>query len=155
MRYLPTLIYRHRRENVNKCSLRGLETREDFKFYTYPKHALPDLSKYLLLTLDAPVLTKEDASLGIFLIDGTWKHATIMCTQVQKNYFFTLRSLPKGLQTAYPRRQDDCIDPSRGLASAEALFAAYCLLGRDPQGLLDHYYWKEAFLQKNRFGSFS
>lgn len=151
MNYPPTIIYRHRRENLKKCSLRGLEAREDINFYTYPAHSLPDLSSYLLLTLDAPLLQKTDDPLGIFLIDGTWKHAQSMYNQLSKPHRFLTRSLPQELQTAYPRRQEDCADPSRGLASVEALFAAYVILGRNPDGLLDNYYWKDAFLQKNRF----
>ena len=146
---LITLIYRHKKENLKKCSLRGLETRSDFKFYTYPKDPLPDLSSYILLTLEAPPLSKEDAHYGLFLIDGTWKHASVMYNQLQKPHLFTVRSLPKDLKTAYPRRQDDCLDPERGLASIEALFAAYCILEKNPEGLLDFYYWKDAFIQKN------
>ncbi len=151
MSYLPTIIYRHRRENLKKCSLRGLESREDIDFYTYPTHSLPNLSSYLLLTLEAPLLQRADDSLGVFLIDGTWKHAQSMYKQLPKPHLFLTRSLPQELQTAYPRRQEDCSDPSRGLASVEALFAAYVILGRNPDGLLDNYYWKDAFLQKNRF----
>lgn len=151
MKYHPTVIYRHKKENLNKCSLRGLEAREDIQFYTYPTHSLPNLSLYFLLTLDAPLLKTEDAALGIFLIDGTWKHAETMFNQLEKPHLFTVRSLPKEIQTAYPRRQTDCSDPSRGLASVEALFTTYVLLGRDPRGLLDNYHWKNEFLQKNRF----
>lgn len=145
----PTLILRHRRENLKKCSLRGLELRTDCQFYTYPKDSLPPLAGYLLLTLDAPPLTKEDAALGLLLIDGTWRHAQTMFAQFKAPYPFILRSLPPHLQTAYPRRQDDCVDPDRGLASIEALFAAYHILGRPTAGLLDQYYWKNAFLSKN------
>ena len=61
----------------------------------------------------------------------------------------TLRSLPTHLRTAYPRRQDDCFDPSRGLASVEALYAAYSIMGHPTEGLLDHYYWREAFFEYN------
>jgi pre-rRNA-processing protein TSR3 len=61
------------------------------------------------------------------------------------------RSLPKGFQTAYPRRQLDCPDPSQGLASIEALYIAFFLLGRECDFLLDGYYWKELFLQRNTF----
>lgn len=148
--YLPTIILRHRKENLRKCSLRGLETREDFEFYTYPRDSLPPLSSYILLTLDAPILSQADQKLGLFLIDGTWKHSEIMFKSLPKPSLFIPRSLPKELRTAYPRRQEDCFDPDRGLASAEALFAAYKLLGRDSSGLLDFYYWKDAFLEKNK-----
>ncbi len=147
--FLPTIIYRHRKENLKKCSLRGLENRSDIHFYTYPQTPLPDLSSYILLTLDAPLLSQEDNLYGIFLIDGTWKHADTMYRHVKKNHTFLERSLPSHLKTAYPRRQEDCIDPERGLASVEALMASYVLLGKDPSGLLDHYHWKNEFLAKN------
>ncbi len=142
----PTIILRHNRENLKKCSLRGLESRSDLIFYSYPlKYELPDLSNYVVLTLDAPELSKEDAECGIFLIDGTWRYAEKMF-KVLKPPFET-RSLPKSAKTAYPRRQEDCLDPERGLASCEALYLAYVILGREPTGLLDHYYWKEQFLK--------
>lgn len=146
----PTIILRHRRENLKKCSLRGLEARDDCLFFTYPKDMLPDLSSYCLLTMDAPVLSEVDKDLGIFLIDGTWRYAELMERQLPKPHQFERRSLPAGFQTAYPRRQEDCPDPTRGLASVEALYLAYALLGRNTEGLLDNFYWREEFLQINR-----
>ena len=146
----PTLILRHRKENLKKCSLRGLEERSDLLFYTYPlKTPLPDLSQYAVLTLDAPPLKREEAPLGLVLIDGTWRYAQKMFQTLQSPY--VLRSLPSGIQTAYPRRQDDCPDPTRGLASVEALYVAYQILGRDCEGLLDHYYWAHKFIRLNYF----
>ena len=196
----PTVILRHRKENLKKCSLRGLEERPDIHFFTYPKdilhggdslrfgrressanpsfeegavwnntapssgeglagfdvaktqrittvqYTLPDLSSYFLLTLDAPPLTKADCELGIFLIDGTWRYAELMQRQLPHPHLFQRRSLPPGFCTAYPRRQEDCPEPSNGLASVEALFLAYSLLGRSTDGILDHFYWKEKFL---------
>jgi pre-rRNA-processing protein TSR3 len=59
------------------------------------------------------------------------------------------RSIPKGWRTAYPRRQDDCEDPSTGLASIEAIAIAYLILDRDPTGLFDNYHWKSDFLKIN------
>jgi pre-rRNA-processing protein TSR3 len=145
----PTIILRHRRENLKKCSLRGLETRADCLFFTYPKCELPDLSNYFLLALDAPPLSLTDKEKGIFLIDGTWRYAELMERQLAKPHLFERRSLPQGVQTAYPRRQEDCPDPGRGLASVEALFVAYALLGRSTEGLLDHFHWSKDFLNKN------
>lgn len=137
----PTLILRHRKENLKKCSLRGLETRSDCRFFIYPKDTLPDLSNYLLLKPNAPILTPADKNLGIFLIDGTWRYAATMFSQLPLPHSFVCRSLPN-IPTAYPRRQDE----PEGLASVEALYIAYLLLGRNPAGLLDHYHWKERFL---------
>ena len=157
MLFSKTLIQRHKKENLQKCSLRGLESREDMLFFTYPKDPLPSLQNCVLLTLDAPVLSVADAHLTLFLIDGTWKHSEVMYKQLQTPHLFEKRSLPPELYTAYPRKQTDCPDPRRGLASVEALFAAYVLLGRNPSGLLDFYYWKKVFLQNNAafFSSFS
>ena len=145
----PTLILRHRKENLKKCTLRGLEQRSDCLFFTYPQDLMPSLSHYFLLTLDAPVLSPEDQHLGIFLIDGTWNYADKMERHLPQPHLFQKRSLPSYLLTAYPRKQTGCIDPLRGLASIEALFAAYTLLGRNTEGLLDHFYWKERFQELN------
>lgn len=147
----PTIILRHRKENLKKCSLRGLESREDMRFFTYPKDSLPELTGYVLLTLDGPPLTSKDAPQGLFLIDGTWRHAQTMFRQLQKPHLFECRSIPSEYITAYPRRQEDCSDPHRGLASLEALYIAYHLLERPLDGLLDGYHWKNAFLENNSF----
>ncbi len=147
--FLPTVILRHRRENLKKCSLRGLESRPDFLFFTYPNAALPDLSGYILLTLDAPPLVAEDAQKGIFLLDATWRHAESMSRFASTIPGLIPRSIPADFRTAYPRRQEDCPDPERGLASIEALYISYHILKRDGSGLLDNYYWKDEFLMKN------
>lgn len=149
--YFPaTIILRHRRENLKKCSLRGLEGRDDMRFYTYPLTHLPPLENYVLLDLDAPLLTAEDNSCGILLLDATWRYAERMRSFVRDAPGLKARRLPDHFRTAYPRRQEDCLDPERGLASIEALYAAYTILGRDCKGLFDGYYWKDEFLEKNK-----
>jgi ribosome biogenesis protein Tsr3 len=40
-------------------------------------------------------------------------------------------------------------DPDNGLASVEALYLAYHILGRPTDGLLDQYHWGEEFLRLN------
>lgn len=144
----PTVILRHRKENKKKCSLKGLELREDMRFFEYPKDTLPDLTGYVLLDLDGPPLTKEDKDKGIFLIDATWKYASKMYNQVKEQVKET-RRIPKGYYTSYPRKQTGCCEPDAGLASIEALYISYKILGKDTSGLLDHYYWKKPFLEKN------
>lgn len=145
----PTVILRHKRENLKKCSLRGLESRPDMQFLSYPNASLPPLDNYILLKLDAPPLTSEDKGSGLFLIDGTWRHAEKMLRSTEGCCNFKYRSLPGHFKTAYPRRQDDCSDPERGLASVEALFLSYWILKRKVEGILDNYYWKDAFLMLN------
>lgn len=104
----------------------------------------------ILLTLDAPILSESDQLDDLFLIDGTWKYAAVMeKITLQKNPHLIKRSLPSGLKTSYPRKQTGCIDPERGLASIEALYAAHLITKRPHQHLLDRYYWKDAFLEIN------
>ena len=148
---LPTLILRHQRENLKKCSLRGLEELPDFHFLTYPSSTLPDLSDYVLLALDGEPLTAEDASYGLFLLDATWRYAAKMHSFVLKQHGKPMRtrSIPPGYKTAYPRCQPDCPDPEAGLASIEALYVAYQITDRDTTHLLDNYYWKDQFLSRN------
>ncbi|MDP1609008.1 MAG: hypothetical protein Q8L98_06820 [Chlamydiales bacterium] len=140
-------ILRHRRENLKKCTLTGLEQRDGLLFYTYPINPLPNLSNCLLLKVGAPILSEKDAHRDLLLIDGTWRLAAIM----EKNLPCKLeeRSLPTNWRTAYPRRQTDCPNPEEGLASIEALYIACLLLGKSTEGLLDHYYWKENFFKNN------
>ncbi len=142
-----TIVLRHRKENLKKCSLKGLENRKDFRFFLYPCDSLPPLDNYLSLGLEGSILSKQDQGKGIFLVDGTWRYAKTMSRTLP---CIERRSLPHDLRTSYPRKKTGCQDPERGLASIEALYVAYLLLGRDTQALLDHYYWKNAFLQTNR-----
>ena len=145
---LPTLIVRHQRENRKKCSLRYITHRPDMHFLTYPlRGPLPDMTHYFLLDVEGAPLTKEDASKGILLLDGHWKHVSPMRQILPPT--IARRTLPSTLRTAYPRKQTDCPDPQRGLASIEALYIAYRLMGRPAETLLTDYYWKNPFLRDN------
>jgi pre-rRNA-processing protein TSR3 len=151
MRSFPsTIVIRHRKENLKKCSLSGLEGRKDFIFFRYPLEKPVTLSNYILLTLNAKeVLSPSDAGCGLLLLDATWRYAEAMEKALPMDGVVKKR-LPHPLITAYPRRQNDCVDPNVGLASIEAIVGAYAVLRRPLVGLLDHYYWKEAFLEKNK-----
>lgn len=146
----PTIIIRHRLENLKKCSLRGLENRIDCLFLKYPYDELPDLTETVILAIDAPLLTIADAPKGLLLIDATWRYAAKIIKSVPSKYQVNYRSLPAHYKTAYPRRQDDCPDPERGLSSIEALYLSYLILKRPTDGLLDNYYWKEQFFEINQ-----
>ena len=130
--FLPTIILRHRKENLKKCSLRGLEARDELNFFTYPKDTLPDLTSYVLLSFDGPQLSSDDQEKGIVLLDGTWRYAETMLKNTPELGTLPKRSLPPEIQTAYPRKQEGCEKPTRGLASLEALYSAYLLQGRAP-----------------------
>lgn len=145
--YLSTIILRHRRENLKKCSLRGLEDRQDMEFYTYPKSHLPQKQNYILLSFDGEELSINDHDKGIYLIDGTWNLAEKMTKTL--DFIPEKRSLPKHYRTAYPRKQTGCCDPDVGLASIEALYISYKILKRDTSSLLDNYHFKDEFLKIN------
>lgn len=148
----PHLILRHKRENRAKCTLTPLEGRPDFTFLTYPLQSLPDLSNYTVLTMDAPLLTAQDAVRPLCLIDATWHLASKMLQSLGP--LAHPRSLPP-IHTAYPRKQTGCPDPQTGLASIEALYHAFAVLGLSTEGLLDHYYWKGPFLYNYANGAIS
>ena len=145
--YPPTVIVRHTRENPRKCSVLPLRGRPDLLFLNYPLKERPPLEGYLRLAADGPELSAADAARGVLLLDGSWRWAASMTRD-----FIDVepRSL-HGYRTAYPRVSKLGTDPDNGLASVEALFAAYHRLGRPTDGLLDHYRWAAAFVQLNDF----
>ena len=141
----PTVIVRHPRENTKKCSVWPLRDRADLIFLLYPVIERPDLHGYVRLAADGPPLSAADAGAGILLLDGSWRRADAMTRDFAD---IEPRSL-SGWKTAYPRVSKLGTDPDNGLASIEALWIAYHLLGLPTTGLLDHYRWAEAFLAAN------
>ena len=143
--YPPTVIVRHPKENPRKCSILPLRGRPDLIFLTYPVREPPPLAGYVRLAADGPELSAADADQGLLLLDGSWRWAGSM-----NRAFLDVppRSL-RGWRTAYPRVSKRGTDPDNGLASVEALFAAYHTLGRPTERLLDHYRWAEEFLRLN------
>jgi len=149
------IILRHRKENLKKCSLRGLEGRPDLLFFKYPQDVdtLPISSQTILLDVEGAELSPaEAASQPILLLDGTWRYAAAMKAAVQRRWSDNLivRRLPH-TTTAYPRYQTGCSDPGAGLASVEALYVV-CYLGLKPTaGLLQNYHWRHEFLELNPY----
>ncbi len=143
--YPITIIVRHPRENPRKCSVLPLRGRPDLVFLAHPVRQRPPLAGYVRLSADGPPLTAADAASGLLLLDGSWRWAASMTRD-----FLDVppRSLT-GWRTAYPRSSKMGTDPDNGLASAEALFVAYHVLGRPTAGLLDHYRWATEFLRVN------
>jgi pre-rRNA-processing protein TSR3 len=141
----PTVIIRHSHENPRKCSVLPLRGRPGLVFLNYPVRTPPDLAGYVRLAAGGPPLSAADAGRGLLLLDGSWRWAAAMTRD-----FLAVppRSL-SGYRTAYPRVSRRGTDPDNGLASVEALFVAYHLLGRPTAGLLDHYRWAADFLRAN------
>jgi pre-rRNA-processing protein TSR3 len=155
------IILRHHKERASKCSLRPLRDRPDFRFVRFPErhvrgHGVPgltidELNTRVTLSLTGPVLSPEEGARGFILVDGTWRWAGRMeqALCAIPGVMLVRRSLPPDLQTAYPRRANDEASARFGLASAEALYAAFVLCGYEPAGLLDAYPWAEAFIKNN------
>ena len=123
-----------------------LHGRPDLVFMSYPVPRPPLLHGYIRLAAEGRELSVEDADRGLLLLDASWRRAE------QMNQAF--RDVPprclQGYRTAYPRKSKRGTDPENGLASIEALFLAYHILGRPTAGLLDHYHWANEFLRLNQ-----
>src|SRR5262245_37678451 len=145
LNYPATVIVRHPKENPKKCSVLPLRERPDVVLLRHPVADRPPLDGYVRLAAAGPGLTAADAGCGLLLLDGSWRWAGAMTRDFED---VPPRSL-RGWRTAYPRVSKLGTDPDNGLASVEALFVAYHLLGRPTDGLLDHYRWAEEFLRAN------
>lgn len=141
----PTLIVRHTAENPKKCSVMPLKGRPDIVFLNYPVRDRPPLDGYVRLAAEGPPLSAADADQGVLLLDGSWRWAAAM----ERDFADVPPRSLSGWTTAYPRVSKLFADPNNGLASIEALFLAYHLLGRPTAGLLDDYRWADAFLLAN------
>src|SRR5262249_13070105 len=132
-------------ENPRKCSILPLKGRPDLVFLSYPLTKPVALENYVRLAVEGEELSPGDGGAGILLLDASWRWAGVM-----EGAFHDVppRSL-RGFHTAYPRKSKQQTDPESGLASVEALYLAYHLLGRPTAGLLDHYRWADEFLRLN------
>lgn len=143
--YPPTLIIRDPHENPRKCSVLPLRGRADLRFFTYPVKDRPPLEGYVRLAAEGEELSVRDAGRGLLVLDGSWRWTRAMTRDFAD---VEPRSL-QGFRTAYPRVSKLGTDPGNGLATVEALYLAYHVLGRPTDGLLDHYRWAEEFLRAN------
>ena len=140
------LVLRDPRESSRKCSLTPLRGMPGIRFVEYAPERRLDASRRILLHPDGEPLVPADAELGLLLVDCAWRRVPQLLATVDGEPI--RRRLPP-LATAYPRRSRIFEDPSRGLASVEALYAALALLGRPRPDLLEHYRFRDAFLAAN------
>lgn len=140
------VVIRHPKERKSKCSLQPLLGRSDIRFLQASPGWRFDATGYVLLTIDAPAISRDDACLPLLLLDSTWRLLPQLEAALCGNP--VPRSLPPAIRTAYPRVSKIRPDPVRGLASVEALYAARLLAGRPVDGLLDHYHWRDQFLRQ-------
>jgi pre-rRNA-processing protein TSR3 len=163
----PVVIIRHPKEKRRKCTVEPLRGRPGFTFYNARPGFVFEASNCLLLSVDAPCLSPADAAWlnnppsptreenieknpthakrTLLLLDAAWRLLPVL--EKCLSGIPRKRSLPATLKTAYPRLSKMTEDPTQGLASIEALYAALALLGHNDPGLLDDYHWKEDFLE--------
>lgn len=143
---MHVLVLRDPRESVARCSLTPLRGLAGVRFVDYH----PDRRLYaagrILLDPEGELLTAEDAGRDLLLIDCAWRRVERLARTVDG--VLERRRLP-ALHTAYPRRSKTFADPTSGLASVEALYAASVVLGEPRPELLADYRWREEFLARN------
>ncbi len=143
--YPPTVVVIHPKERRSKCTVEPLRPRTDFLFWRFPQFDRKRLDGYVRLGFDGPLLSRDDPECGLLVLDATWRFAETMEVQFAD---IPVRSLP-AWKTAYPRVSKIFENPEQGLATVEAVYAAYQILGRDTAGLLDEYHWADEFLRLN------
>ncbi len=139
-------MLRDSRESSRKCSLTPLRGMPGIRFVEYAPDRRLDASGRILLHPDGEPIGPTDAEHRLLLVDCAWRRVPQLVATVDGEPL--LRRLPP-LVTAYPRRSRLFEDPSSGLASIEALYAALALLGRPRPDLLEHYRFRDAFLAAN------
>lgn len=141
----PTIFVVHPKERRSKCSVEPLRGWDGFRFWKFPQVGPEPLDGYMRLGLGGTQLSPEHRGRGLLILDGTWRLADRMTPD-----FAELPVVSLGpWRTAYPRTSKLFDDPSGGLATIEALYAAYIQTGRDIAGLLDEYRWRAEFLAAN------
>ena len=143
---MSTIVLVHRKENLKKCSVWPLRTRDDFQFHIFP-YETPTLpaDSTVRLGIGGVPLSKDDATNNLLVLDATWR----LAPQMEREFpHIPVRSIPT-LQTAYPRIAGDETDPDQGLATIEAIYCAHWILGWDVYELLTHYRWGEEVLARN------
>jgi pre-rRNA-processing protein TSR3 len=141
----PTIIVVHPKEKRSKCSVEPLRGRDGFRFWKFPARGPESLAGYVRVGLGGPQLTPAQHGVGLLFLDATWRLADRMAEEFPELPVYSLAAW----ETAYPRTSKLFEDPSGGLATIEAIFAACIQTGRSTAGLLDAYQWREEFLTRN------
>ena len=148
---IPVTVIRHAKERISKCSLAHLHTRPGIRFFKARGGFAFDATGYILLTVDAPLLSDADRGHPLLVLDATW----LLLPKLE--HCLTgkpiRRSLPCEIETAYPRASKLIKDPEAGLASVEAVYVARRILGDNDRSVLDGYRWGDAFLRQFATGS--
>lgn len=155
---IPILVVRDHRENVRKCTLSRLEGTPGVSFIrAAPRAGRPacvETGPGILLDVNGECLAPGDSRFledagRLIILDSTWARLPSLLRRLvlPDPSRIAVRSLPRGIVTAYPRASKVREDPRTGLASIEALFAALFILGSPRPDLLAGYRWSKEFLE--------
>ncbi len=144
---LEILVLRDPRESKRKCSLTPIREHPHVRFASYHPERRLAADGHVLLHPEGELLTEGDAGKPLLLVDCAWRRLPRLLATVDG---VTLRRRLPPLVSAYPRRSSTFPDPSAGLASIEALYAASVILGEPDPDLLAGYHWRDEFLELNR-----
>lgn len=145
----PIKIIRYSRVDKKQCSLTALEGRADLKFHNEKAIGKVDFNGCVLLHPDGVELSEADKDKSIILVDAHWKKAMKIVTQLEENYELERRGIT-GFSTAFPRTKGLKGDPVNGLRSCECLWVVKKLLGERDDSLLENYYFREEFFERNK-----
>ena len=140
------MIVRDPRESAQKCSLTPLRGVEGVRFVTHRGDQRVDVGRRILLSPGGEELTRADRGPGLLVIDCAWRKVEKLRATIDGE--LVVRRLPR-LATAYPRKSRVHEDPEEGLASIEAIYAAWSILVRPEPRLLVGYRWADEFLRLN------
>ena len=106
MSKIPVTVIRHPKERPSKCSLEPLQGRPEITFIEASRTLQFDCTGYILLAVDAPVLSPSDANSPILLLDSTWRllpelEACLVGTPIR-------RSLPPVVRSEERRVGKEC-----------------------------------------------
>ena len=145
----PIKIIRYSRVDRKQCSLTALEGRPDLEFHNEKAIGIADLNGCVLLHPDGIELSEADKDKSIILVDAHWKKAMKIVTQLDETYELEKRGIT-GFSTAFPRTNGLNGDPVNGLRSCECLWVIKNLFGERDDSLLDDYYFREEFFERNK-----
>ena len=123
MSSIPTTVIRHPRERVSKCSLRFLHDRPEMTFLRGKPGFQFEVTGFTLLAVDGESLSPADGDRPLLLFDSTWRWLPQLLECVVGDP--VLRSIPGGVQTAYPRTSKLWDDFDAGLVLIEVLYFAW------------------------------
>ena len=144
---MEVLILRDPREPPAKCSLTPLRGLAGVRFVSYHPERRLEAGERVLLHPDGEELGPADRGRDLLLLDCAWRRLPSLLARVDG--VLHPRRLPFFV-SAYPRKSKTHVDPERGLASVEALYAAALVLGGPRPEFLRAYHWRDAFLEANR-----